>query len=100
MTEDQENKAANLPAKKPPMHSKKAGSKFQQFQSHQPKKVGQQQYNTGSLKKKRTVQKPKDPVSTILNFDPNSIDMDDVEHIAANADNLIKLLQNIKEKTQ
>lgn len=42
----------------------------------------------------------KDPVSTILNFDPSAIDMTEVEHIAANADNLIKLLQNIKDRTR
>jgi hypothetical protein len=33
-----------------------------------------------------------------LDFDPENLKMSDVQNIANNADNLIKIIQNIKEK--
>jgi len=37
------------------------------------------------------------PISSILTFDPENMKMSDVQNIASNADNLIRIIQNIKE---
>jgi len=36
----------------------------------------------------------------MANFDPNTMDLDDIQNIAENADNLIKIISNIKQKVQ
>lgn len=37
------------------------------------------------------------PSNNLLGFDPNNINPNDIKNIAENADNLIKIISNIKE---
>ena len=37
-------------------------------------------------------------ISSILTFDPDNMKMSDVQNIASNADNLIRIIQNIKDQ--
>jgi len=39
-------------------------------------------------------------ISSILTFDPENMKMSDVQNIASNADNLIRIIQNIKDQVE